>query len=551
MVDEFTRAYRERTYALERKTEEQKETNKQLAGIKASIDRTNEHIRQSAERAELEAVKTRIAQEKALEEQRKQTVLIEQRNRYIVAQHRITEYRENYFSIYGKHDEIRQQVHVFLRNSDNSIESKNKLLDEVKEIQKEDSQFLLPICMESLLEFELGNFEASKTAQEKSYSINFKYASLFYTLCYLSRGNQQKSWEAFNDYFSRRGPFELSQYHELLIELYLSDYYTNVDKLSFENKLREFIEVFDTTVAGKNKGYDFIIYDDGEIDSSLDALKKYDSNYGEINRILRYNDILKYQAEHFSELLDTQNDQLIKLNKLQETLNWLVSMPVNYDEKNRKDNMYYEESVIRHGGDESLATGAPYNFSYSEDRTDVLTILVNVYGKNKIFKENLLIQKRIINLLKEPCLRTMNEVCDRQRIKVNSVRNLKLKEFEQQIDLYDDLKLIKPEIKKRISKLRKFKVSSIFREYILLMLGILPFFIIFQKIFGERSIFNYLSFVCYFIIRFVFAKRKSEKRLDEDLSVIKACQEEFKTFEEEQNRLSAKSVNILERLSKV
>ena len=54
MVDEFTkftRAYRERTYALERKTEEQKETNKQLAGIKASMDRTNEHIKQSAQRA--------------------------------------------------------------------------------------------------------------------------------------------------------------------------------------------------------------------------------------------------------------------------------------------------------------------------------------------------------------------------------------------------------------------------------------------------------------------------------------------------------------------
>ena len=178
--------------------------------------------------------------------------------------------------------------------------------------------------MESLLEFELGNFEASKTAQEKSYSINFEYASLFYTLCYLSRGDQQKSWEAFNDYFSRRGPFELSQYHELLIELYLSDYYTNIDTLSFENKLRELIDVFDTTVAGKDKGYDFIIYDDGENDSSLYALRKYDSNYGEINKILTYNEILKYQAEHFSELFDTKNDQLIKLNKMQETLKWLI-----------------------------------------------------------------------------------------------------------------------------------------------------------------------------------------------------------------------------------
>lgn len=551
MVADFNKLYRERTYALERNTEEQKETNKQLAGIKASMDRTNEHIRQSAERTEQEAVKTRIAQEKALDEQRKQTLLIEQRNRFMVAQHRITEYREKYFSKYGKHDEIREKVDVFLRNSDNSIESKNKLLDEVKEMQKEDSQFLLPICMESLLEFELGNFEASKTAQEKSYSINFKYASLFYTLCYLSRGDQQKSWEAFNDYFSRRGPFELSQYHELLIELYLSDYYTNIDTLSFENKLRELIDVFDTTVAGKDKGYDFIIYDDGENDSSLYALRKYDSNYGEINRILTYNDILKYQAEHFSELLDTQNDQLIKLNKMQETLKWLVFKPVNYDEENRKHNMYYEESVIWHEGDESLATGAPYNFLYYEDTTDIVTILVNIYRKNKMIKENLLIQKRIINLLKEPCLRTMNEVCDRQRIKVNSVRNLKLKEFEQQIDLYDDLELIKPELKKRIAKLRKFKISSIFLEYILLMLGSVPFFMIFEKIFGPRSIFNYLSLVCYFIIRFAFAKRKSEKRLDEDLSVIKACQEEFKTFEEEQNRLSAKSVNILERLSEV
>lgn len=551
MVADFNKLYRERTYALERNTEEQKETNKQLAGIKASMDRTNEHIRQSAERTEQEAVKTRIAQEKALDEQRKQTLLIEQRNRFMVAQHRITEYREKYFSKYGKHDEIREKVDVFLRNSDNSIESKNKLLDEVKEMQKEDSQFLLPICMESLLEFELGNFEASKTAQEKSYSINFKYASLFYTLCYLSRGDQQKSWEAFNDYFSRRGPFELSQYHELLIELYLSDYYTNIDTLSFENKLRELIDVFDTTVAGKDKGYDFIIYDDGENDSSLYALRKYDSNYGEINRILTYNDILKYQAEHFSELLDTQNDQLIKLNKMQETLKWLVFKPVNYDEENRKHIMYYEESVIWHEGDESLATGAPYNFLYYEDTTDIVTILVNIYRKNKMIKENLLIQKRIINLLKEPCLRTMNEVCDRQRIKVNSVRNLKLKEFEQQIDLYDDLELIKPELKKRIAKLRKFKISSIFLEYILLMLGSVPFFMIFQKIFGERSIFNYLSLVCYFIIRFIYAKRKSEKRLNEDLSLIKACQEEFKTFEEEQNRLSAKSVNILERLSEV
>ena len=551
MVADFNKLYRERTYALERKTEEQKETNKQLAGIKASMDRTNEHIRQSAERAELEAVKTRIAQEKALEEQRKQTLLNVQRNRFMVAQHRITEYREKYFSKYGKHDEIRKKVYVFLRTSDNSIESKNKLLDEVKEIQKEDSQFLLPVCMESLLEFELGNIEASKTAQEKSYSIDFKCASLFYTLCYLSRGNQQKSWEAFNDYFSKRGPFELSQYHELLIELYLSDYYTNVDTLSFENKLRALIDVFDTTVAGKDKGYDFIIYDDGENDSSLYALRKYDSNYGEINRILKYNDILKYQAEHFSELLDTQNDQLIKLNQMQETLIWLIFKPVNYDEENREHNMYYEESVIRHGGDESLATGSPYNFLYSEDTTDLVTILVNIYRKNKMIKENLLIQKRIINLLKEPCLRTMNEVCDRQRIKVNSVRNLKLKEFEQQIDLYDDLELIKPELKKRIAKLRKFKISSIFLEYILLMLGAVPFFMIFEKIFGPRSIFNYLSLVCYFIIRFAFAKRKSEKRLDEDLSVIKACQEEFKTFEEEQNRLSAKSVNILERLSEV
>ena len=213
MVADFNKLYRERTYALERNTEEQKETNKQLAGIKASMDRTNEHIRQSAERTEQEAIKSRIAQEKAFEEQRKQTILIKQRNRYQVAQYRVAEYREKYFSKYGKHDEIRKKVDVFLRTSDNSIESKNKLLDEVKEIQKEDSQFLLPVCMESLLEFELGNIEASKTAQKKSYSIDFKCASLFYTLCYLSRGNQQKSWEAFNDYFSRRGPFELSQYH--------------------------------------------------------------------------------------------------------------------------------------------------------------------------------------------------------------------------------------------------------------------------------------------------------------------------------------------------
>ena len=551
MVDEWLRVLREKNDAINRNTEEQKETNKQLAGIKASMDRTNEHIKQSAQRAEQEAVKTRIAQEKALEEQKKQTILIEQRNRYLVAQHRIAEYRENYFSLYGKHEEIREKVDVFLRNSDNSIESRNKLLDEVKEIQKEDSQFLLPICMESLLEFELGNFEASKIAQEKSYSIDFECASLFYTLCYLSRGNQQKSWDAFNDYFSKRGPFELSRYHQLLIELYLSDYYTNVDKISFENNLRKLIEVFDTTVAGKNKGYDFIIYDDGENDSSLDALRKYDSNYGEINKILTYNEILKYQAEHFSELLGTQNDLLIKLNELQETLKWLIFMPVNYDEKNRKHNMYYEQSIIWHEGDESLATGAPYNSLYSEDRTDVVTILVNIYRRNKMIKENLLIQKRIINLLKEPCLRTMNEVCDRQRIKVNSVRNLKLKEFEQQIDLHDDLNVIKPEIKKSISKLRKFSVLIIFREYFLLMLGMLPFFIICQKIFGDRSIYNYLSLVCYFIIRFGYAKRKSEKRLDEDLSVIKVCQEEFAIFEEEQNRLSAISVNILERLSKI
>lgn len=84
MVDEWLRVLREKNDAINRNTEEQKETNKQLAGIKASMDRTNEHIKQSAQRAEQEAVKTRIAQEKALEEQKKQTILIEQRNRYLV-----------------------------------------------------------------------------------------------------------------------------------------------------------------------------------------------------------------------------------------------------------------------------------------------------------------------------------------------------------------------------------------------------------------------------------------------------------------------------------
>lgn len=559
-LDRNTKAKRELAYEqrktqeeLDRNTKIQEENRNNIEQLQNSVNALTRRAEESNRHIEEEATRTRVAQENIQREQEIQTQYAQYRYRFTTAQYRVEKFEEEYYSKYERYEDFRSLVDPFFTGNKNSVENKRTLLEEAKRMQNEDSEFLLPICMESLLEFELGNYEASKSAEEKSYKLHFKYATLFYATSYLIRGNKEKSWEAFNKYFEECSPFNLNQYHELLIELYLCDYYAEIDSSFFEKKLNDLIELYDSSPQRQDKLYNKIIYSGGVKDyyHYPPQLGAYDQNFSEISRIKYYNNIIHYLSEHLDYLKTIPSQAPNKDYKITNTITWLIWMPVNKDEQEKRHNLYYESSILDHGGNESLATGAPYNWIYQENNTDIVSILIKIYDIKDPNLEEFCVQKKIIQLLKKPCLRRLAEVCDEQRQTVDSVRTLKLTEFEQQIDLHDDLGDIKTVIKKTISKTKKISLTNIFYEILAFYLIGGTIYWILGQIFGTSDIVGYGFFAAYLFVRFKIANAKMENRIREDINRVQTCQNIFKSFEEEKNRISSISINVLEKLRKL
>lgn len=181
MDDKLIRVMRERTEAVEKNTEASLETNKQLEAMNKSVHELSGYLKESAKRREEEAIKTRIAQENIQKEQMRQTLLAQYSHRFTIATHRLQEYEETYFAHYSRHEKIREKITDYFFDNDYSTESTKRLLYDVRNFQRLDTSYPLTLCMESILEYELGNYEASELAKKSLMNLilAFLFISIF------------------------------------------------------------------------------------------------------------------------------------------------------------------------------------------------------------------------------------------------------------------------------------------------------------------------------------------------------------------------------------
>lgn len=553
MDDKLIRVMRERTEAVEKNTEASLETNKQLEAMNKSVHELSGYLKESAKRREEEAIKTRIAQENIQKEQMRQTLLAQYSHRFTIATHRLQEYEETYFAHYSRHEKIREKITDYFFDNDYSTESTKRLLYDVRNFQRLDTSYPLTLCMESILEYELGNYEASELAKKKSYELNFGFSVYFYILSFLLRENIKKSYEFVNEYFEGKGAFGLNQFHYFLIRLYLSGYYSE-EEAAFEAIINNLVKDYDVSDKKDDTLWEKVIYNTGVNEDIYPNMKEYVQNFEEIKEVVFYTDLIKKQSD-FLDMLKTIDKELItRTNEIESDLNWLIHAPVNSHEKKLREQIYLEKLVIHFGGNESLVTGYPNNNNmYFERSTNIGQILVALYKKCGSSEDDLLVKKKILRIVKKDYQAALEKVCEKQQNRISPERYLKASDVEFKVNLKEDIDIIRPVIKKKIARM-PMESSALpcgCLTVIVILLAISPILKIINYN-GSYDVTNDMMFVLnlffiYFGGWFFLRKITFKSRMMRFFDALTKCQDEFNAFERRQELVSA--VDLVEKLN--